>query len=256
VWIYQAVKKDVHLASISGGTDIISCFMLGNPCLPVYPGEIQCAGLGMAIDAWDEKGNSVRGQRGELVCTKPFPSMPVGFWRDLDGSKFYHAYFDYYQHREVWRHGDFIEINAHNGIVVHGRSDTTLNPGGVRIGTAELYRVVEMTPWVADSLAISRERHTGDPEIALFVKCKNGLPQEWQQELKQKIRQNLSPRHVPQGIYQVSDIPYTRSGKKVELAVFDAVHGREVKNRDAMANPEAVDACVKALQEGERAQNR
>jgi acetoacetyl-CoA synthetase len=239
-WVYSAVKADVHLASISGGTDIISCFMLGNPWQPVYAGEIQGAGLGMAVDCWDEAGHSLRGQRGELVCTKPFPSMPIGFWKD-DGSKYQDAYFSYYQGPEVWRHGDFIEINARAGITVYGRSDATLNPGGVRIGTAEIYRQVEQFPEVQDSLAVSRQRD-GDAELILFVKLQEGLElqQDLVQRIKGQLRHQLSPRHIPAAILQVKDIPYTRSGKKLELAVTRILHEEALDNLSAIMNPECL----------------
>jgi acetoacetyl-CoA synthetase len=239
-WVYREVAADLHLASISGGTDIVSCFMLGVPTLPVRAGEIQRAGLGMAIEAWDETGHPVRGRKGELVCVQPFPSMPVSFWNDPDGAKYRNAYFTHYD-REVWRHGDFVEITAEGGIVVYGRSDATLNPGGVRIGTAELYRQVETLPEVADSLAIGREAD-GDTEIWLFVKLRDARPLDAALEtrIKATIREALTPRHVPRRIVAVQDIPYTRSGKKVELAVTEAVHGRPVTNMAALANPEAM----------------
>jgi acetoacetyl-CoA synthetase len=244
-WVYQSVKRDVHLASISGGTDIISCFMLGNPWSPVYAGEIQGAGLGMAIDAWDEAGNPVRGEKGELVCTQPFPSMPVGFWNDPDGKKYTAAYFDHYdgRSREVWRHGDYVEITPTGGVIVYGRSDATLNPGGVRIGTAELYRQVETLPEVLDAIAIGRRDDQGDTTITLFVKLKTGvaLDAALTDKIKTTIRRNLTPRHVPKEVIAVRDIPYTRSGKKVEMAVTQAVHGEPVPNLAALANPESMD---------------
>lgn len=245
-WVYAEVG-DVHLASISGGTDIISCFMLGVPLLPVRAGEIQAAGLGMAVDAWDEAGLPVRGGKGELVCTAPFPSMPVGFWNDPGGVKYTDAYFGFYAAlgREVWRHGDFVEITPHQGVVVYGRSDATLNPGGVRIGTAELYRQVEAMEEVADSLAIGRVEGD-DTVIVLFVKLKAGwaLDAALTRKIKDKVRLNLTPRHVPKEIVAVKDVPYTRSGKKVELAVTEAVHGLPVKNLAALANPEAMEEYV------------
>lgn len=239
-WVYEAVKPDIHLASISGGTDIVSCFMLGNPWLPVYVGEIQGPGLGMAVDCWDEDGHPLRQKRGELVCTKPFPCMPIGFWKD-DGRKYQEAYFNFYPHVEVWRHGDFIEITAHGGITVYGRSDATLNPGGVRIGTAEIYRQVEQFPEVQDSLAVSRQRD-GDAEMVLFVKLKEGsvLDDELVRKIKLELRQKLSPRHVPAGIFQVKDIPYTRSGKKLELAVTRILHREALDNLSAIVNPECL----------------
>jgi len=239
-WVYEAVKPDLHLASISGGTDIVSCFMLGNPWLPVYVGEIQGPGLGMAVDCWDEDGQTLRQKRGELVCTKPFPVMPLGFWQD-DGRKYQDAYFNFYPHVEVWRHGDFIEITAHGGITVYGRSDATLNPGGVRIGTAEIYRQVEQFPEVQDSLAVSRQRD-GDAEMVLFVKLKEGLclQDDLVRKIKLELRQKLSPRHVPAAIHQVQDIPYTRSGKKLELAVTRILHHEALDNLSAIVNPECL----------------
>ncbi len=244
-WLYAQLGDSVHVASISGGTDIISCFMLGTPLLPVRAGEIQYAGLGMAIDAWDPndgQGRPVRGEKGELVCTVPFPSMPLGFWHDDDGQRYHQAYFAHYPERAVWRHGDFIEITADGGIIVYGRSDATLNPGGVRIGTAELYRQVELVPEVADAVAIGR-RDGDDTHIVLFVKLTPGsqLDQALAGRIRATIRQGLTPRHVPKEIHAVRDIPYTRSGKKVEVAVTQAVHGEPVTNLSAMANPEAMD---------------
>lgn len=240
-WVYREVASDLHLASISGGTDIVSCFMLGVPTLPVRAGEIQRPGLGMAIEAWDETAKPVRGRKGELVCVQPFPSMPVAFWNDPDGGKYRKAYFDHYETTEVWRHGDFIEITPEGGIIVYGRSDATLNPGGVRIGTAELYRQVETLSEVIDCVAIGREM-AGDTEIWLFVKLQAGvqLAPDLVQRIKTTIRTALTPRHVPRRIFAVQDIPYTRSGKKVEVAVTDAVHGRTVNNLAALANPEAM----------------
>lgn len=243
-WVYTHAHKNVHLASISGGTDIISCFMLGNPWSEVRAGEIQGAGLGMAVDCWSETGETLRGEKGELVCTKPFPSMPLGFWRD-DGQKYLDTYFSYYPGRQVWRHGDFIEITEHGSIIVYGRSDATLNPGGVRIGTAEIYRQVEAFPEIQDSLAISRER-AGDAEVLLFIKMQPDSEgkvdaAELQQRIKLRLRQQLSPRHVPAAIYTVADIPYTRSGKKLELAVTRIFHGQSLDNLSAIANPESLD---------------
>jgi acetoacetyl-CoA synthetase len=242
-WIYDQVGKDLHLASISGGTDIISCFMLGNPILPVRAGEIQAPGLGMAIDVWDDHCSSLKQEKGELVCTKPFVSMPVGFLNDPGGKKYYEAYFDFFSEHdtEVWRHGDYVEWTAHRGIVVYGRSDATLNPGGVRIGTAEIYRQVENLTEIADSIAVGRQVD-GDTEVILFVKMSVGFP--WSDELvaklKAMIKNNLTPRHVPKEIIPVNDIPYTRSGKKIELAVTKVIHGEEVKNFGAFSNPESI----------------
>lgn len=241
-WIYEQVKKDLHLASICGGTDIVSCFMLGNPWMPVYSGEIQAAGLGMAVECWTEEGAPVLNRKGELVCAKPFPSMPLGFWGDSDGKKYRQSYFEYFEPREVWRHGDFIEINERGGIVVYGRSDATLNPGGVRIGTAEIYRQVEQLDAVLDALAVSHERG-GDAEMLLFVKLQAGstLSDELRKAINLSLRTHLSPRHVPAAIYQVVDIPYTRSGKKLELAVTRILNREKVDNLTAIANPECLD---------------
>lgn len=242
-WVYEHVGRDVHLASISGGTDIISCFMLGVPTLPVYSGEIQAPGLGMAIAAWNDDAEPVIEEKGELVCTQPFVSMPVGFWNDPDGSRYEKAYFDFYADRDVWRHGDFIAVTERGGIVVFGRSDATLNPGGVRIGTAEIYRQVEALPSIVDSLAIGHEEKDGDVSIWLFVKLAPGktFNEELVKSIKAHIRSELTPRHVPAKIFAVKDIPYTRSGKKVELAVKQAVHGEVVENLGALVNPEAMD---------------
>ncbi|MDD5297025.1 MAG: acetoacetate--CoA ligase [Rhodocyclaceae bacterium] len=242
-FVYEAIKPDLQLASISGGTDIISCFVLGNPALPVWRGEIQCRGLGMAVDVWDEDGHPVRGVKGELVCTRAFPSMPVGFWNDPDGEKYRAAYFERFP--GIWCHGDFCEITEHEGLIIHGRSDATLNPGGVRIGTAEIYRQVERLPEIAESLAISQNwppDSLGDVRVVLFVRLKEGLTLDdaLRDRIKRAIRDNTTPRHVPAKIVQVADIPRTRSGKLVELAVRKAVHGEPVKNMEALANPEAL----------------
>lgn len=243
-WVYQELGQKIHLASISGGTDIISCFMLGHPGLPVRAGEIQCAGLGMAIEAWDEHGHPVVGSKGELVCTKPFPSMPVGFWNDAEGQRYKQAYFDYYKHlgREVWRHGDYILMTPQGGVIVYGRSDATLNPGGVRIGTAELYRAVESVDDVVDAVAVGR-READDTPIVLFVKLRPGVQMDkaLADRIRKIIRATLTARHVPKTIIQVSDIPYTRSGKKVEMAVNQAIHGETVSNLSALSNPEIMD---------------
>ncbi|MBC7533398.1 MAG: acetoacetate--CoA ligase [Oligoflexus sp.] len=241
-WVYSHVKKDLHLASISGGTDIVSCFMLGNPWSPVYSGEIQAPGLGMAVECWDDEGHALRNAKGELVCVKPFPAMPIGFWQDdAERSKYRESYFNYFPHQEVWRHGDFIDINDHLGITVFGRSDATLNPGGVRIGTAEIYRQVEQIDAVLDSLAVSHDR-SGDAEMLLFVKLKEGSPLSPQldMDIRQSLRRNLSPRHVPAMIFQVRDIPYTRSGKKLELVVTRILQRRALDNQTAIANPECL----------------
>ncbi len=240
-WTYDNVKSDMMLASISGGTDIISCFILGNPILPVFAGEIQCRGLAMDVHAWDDDGKELIGKKGELVCVWPFPSQPVCFWNDPDGSKYKSAYFDHYP--GVWRHGDFIEITEHGGVIVYGRSDATLNPGGVRIGTAEIYRIVEGLPEVLDSIVVGKRTGDDDVAIALFVILREGLTldKDLRDKIKQEIAAGASKRHVPKIIKQVSQIPHTISGKKVELAVQQVIEGEEVKNRDALANPEALD---------------
>jgi acetoacetyl-CoA synthetase len=239
-YVYNEVKSDVCLSSISGGTDIVSCFVLGNPMGPVWRGEIQAKGLGMAVEVFDEQGNSVENEKGELVCTRPFPSMPVGFWNDPDGSKYRAAYFEKYPN--VWRHGDWCEITARGGIIIYGRSDTVLNPGGVRIGTAEIYRQVDTLEEVVESLVIGQDWQ-GDVRVVLFVKLQDGLAlsEEIVARLKRRIRENTTPRHVPAKILQVADIPRTKSGKIVELAVRDTVHGRLVKNLEALANPGALE---------------
>jgi acetoacetyl-CoA synthetase len=245
-WVYREVGSDLHLASISGGTDIVSCFMLGNPLLPVRAGEIQGPGLGMAIEAWDETRRKIVGERGELVCTRPFVSMPTGFWNDLGQRKYAAAYFEFFPKTEtlpeVWRHGDFVEFTATGGIIVHGRSDATLNPGGVRIGTAEIYRVVETMPGILDSVAIGQRWHD-DTRIVLFVRLGAGAELNATKvgEIKSQLRRRLSPRHVPAEVVSVSDVPYTRSGKKMELAVTQAVHGESVQNIAAAANPTCLD---------------
>ncbi len=244
-YIYRDVKKDVQLASISGGTDIVSCFAGGSPMLPVYRGELQCSGLAMDVDAFDHKGKSSRNAKGELVCKKAFPSMPIYFWNDPDGQKYHNAYFDKFEN--IWYHGDYIEINDHGGVTIFGRSDATLNPGGVRIGTAEIYRVVEQMAEVADSLVVGVQSN-GDEQVALFLKMDEGaiLNDNLINQIKSSIRANCSPRHVPSIIKSVEDIPYTISGKKVELAVKKIIHGEEVTNKDALANPEALE-CFKDI---------
>ncbi|MBI4739994.1 MAG: acetoacetate--CoA ligase [Betaproteobacteria bacterium] len=241
-YVYRDIKADVLLASISGGTDILSCFALGCPILPVHRGELQCRGLGMAVDVFDEEGKTIpagTGKRGELVCTKPFPAMPVGFWNDPGGAKYRAAYFGRFAN--VWCHGDFVELTAREGMVIYGRSDAVLNPGGVRIGTAEIYRQVEQLPEVVESLVIGQDWGQ-DVRVVLFVKLREGLTLDEAliARIGQQIRQNVTPRHVPAKILQVADIPRTKSGKIVELAVRDVVHGRAVKNIEALANPEAL----------------
>ena len=239
-FVYDAVKADLHLASISGGTDICGCFVGGNPLTPVWRGEIQGPILGMAVDVFDDSGKPLRGEKGELVCTKPFPSMPAMFWNDADGSKYRNAYFARFP--DIWCHGDFAEVTGHGGIVIHGRSDATLNPGGVRIGTAELYAQVEQVPEVAEALAIGQD-WDHDVRVVLFVRLRPGavLDDALKATIKKKIRDGASPRHVPARIVAVADIPRTKSGKITELAVRDVVHGREVKNKEALANPEALE---------------
>ena len=239
-YVYRDIKADLCLSSISGGTDIVSCFALGNPVLPVWPGELQCPGLGMAVEVWDEQGKRVRGEKGELVCTRPFPSVPVGFWRDEDGSRFHKAYFARFP--GVWAHGDYAEETPHGGLIIHGRSDAVLNPGGVRIGTAEIYRQVEKVDDVLESIAVG-QRWQGDERVVLAVRLRDGvvLDAALEQRIRQVIRANATPRHVPARIFAVIDIPRTVSGKIVEVAVREAIHGRPVKNTDALANPEALE---------------
>jgi acetoacetyl-CoA synthetase len=239
-FVYERVKRDVHLASISGGTDIVGCFALGNPAGPVWRGELQVRALGMAVEVFNEDGRPVRGEKGELVCTKPFPSMPIGFWNDPDGRKYHEAYFNVYP--GVWRHGDYVELTEHDGLIIHGRSDATLNPGGVRIGTAEIYRQVEQIDGVVESLVVG-QRLGHDERIVLFVKLRGGvtLTDDLREAIKRRIRETTSPRHVPARIVEVPEIPRTKSGKIVELAVREVIHGREVKNREALANPEALE---------------
>jgi acetoacetyl-CoA synthetase len=239
-YVYRDIKEDVCLSSISGGTDIISCFALGNPIGPVYAGELQCRGLGMKVQAYNDDGKPVLGEKGELVCAAAAPSMPIYFWNDSDGSKYKNAYFDL--HEGVWSHGDYIEITEHGGVVIYGRSDATLNPGGVRIGTAEIYRQVENIPEVLDSLVVGQD-WDNDVRVILFVKLREGVKLDdiLMKRIKDTIRQNTTPRHVPAKILAIPDIPYTISGKKVELAVRKVIHAQEVKNKDALANPEALD---------------
>ena len=243
-YVYQCVKEDLCLSSISGGTDIVSCFALGVPTRAVWRGELQCRGLGMAVDVYDDDAKPVCGRKGELVCTKPFPSMPIGFWNDPDGSKYHAAYFDRFP--GVWCHGDFVELTEHDGLIIYGRSDATLNPGGVRIGTAEIYRQVEQLDEVVESLVIAQNwppDQIGDVRVVLFVRLRDGLvlDETLSEKIKQHIRLNTTPRHVPAKVVQVTDIPRTKSNKIVELAVRDVVHGLPVKNLDALANPEALE---------------
>ena len=239
-FVYQSIKPDLHLASMSGGTDICACFVAGDPTGPVWKGEIQAPALGMAVEVWDDDGKPVGpGQKGELVCVKPFPSMPVMFWNDRGGAKYHSAYFERFDN--IWCHGDFAEWTAHGGIIIHGRSDATLNPGGVRIGTAEIYAQVERIPEVVEALAIGQD-WDNDVRVVLFVRLAKGvvLDDALVKTIKQQIRVGASPRHVPARIIAVADIPRTKSGKITELAVRDIVHGRTVKNQEALANPEAL----------------
>ena len=239
-YVYREIKPDLCLASMSGGTDIVSCFVLGNPTLPVRRGQIQCKGLGMAVEVWNEHGQPIVGEKGELVCTRHFPSMPLGFWNDDDGSRYREAYFSLFP--GVWAQGDYAEQCASGGLIIHGRSDAVLNPGGVRIGTAEIYRQVEKIEQVVESVAIGQQWQ-GDVRVVLFVRLREGLQldEALRQRIRQVIRQYTTPRHVPAVIAQVSDIPRTLSGKLVELAVRNVVHGLPVKNTDALANPEALE---------------
>ncbi|HEX2220027.1 MAG TPA: acetoacetate--CoA ligase [Gemmatimonadales bacterium] len=239
-YVYRDIKTDVHLASISGGTDIISCFALGNPVAPVWRGELQTRGLGMAVDVFDETGRPVRGRDGELVCSRPFPSMPVAFWNDPEGAKYRSAYFEHFP--GVWRHGDWARLTEHDGLVITGRSDATLNPGGVRIGTAEIYRQVEQLPEVMESLVVGQEWE-GDVRIVLFVRLRPGvdLDDTLRDRIRRRIREHASPHHVPRRIVAVADIPRTISGKITELAVREVIHGRPVTNTEALANPGALE---------------
>ncbi|HEX4480928.1 MAG TPA: acetoacetate--CoA ligase [Rudaea sp.] len=239
-FVYRDVKDRVMLSSISGGTDIVSCFALGCPLLPVYRGELQCRGLGLKVEIFDENGKTLREEKGELVCTAPFPSMPVGFWNDPDGQKYHNAYFSKFPN--IWAHGDHALLTEHDGIVIYGRSDAVLNPGGVRIGTAEIYRQVEQLPEVLESIAVGQD-WDNDVRVILFVRLRDGvtLDETLRGRIKKQVRDNTTPRHVPAKILQVSDIPRTISGKIVELAVRETIHGRPVKNTDALANPAALD---------------
>ena len=249
-FIYREIKADLQLSSISGGSDINGCFALGNPMGPVYSGELQCRGLGMKVEAFDENGKPVINRQGELVCTAPSPSMPIYFWDDPEMKKYRAAYFDVYPN--VWRHGDYILINERGGVVIYGRSDATLNPGGVRIGTAEIYRQVETIEEIADSIVVG-QNWKNDVRVILFVKMAPGkeLTDELRERIRKTIRVNASPRHVPAKIIAVPDIPYTLNMKKVELSVKKVIEGKAVENRDALKNPEALDyyAGIRELQE-------
>jgi acetoacetyl-CoA synthetase len=239
-YVYSSIKRDLHLASISGGTDIVSCFALGNPIAPVWRGELQALGLGMAVEVYDPAGHPCLGREGELVCTRPFPSMPVAFWDDPDGARYRAAYFEVFP--GVWRHGDWARLTEHGGLVILGRSDATLNPGGVRIGTAEIYRQVEQLPEVVESLVIGQD-WDGDVRIVLFVRLREGMALDdgLRDRIRRRVREHASPHHVPRKILQVADIPRTISGKITELAVRDVIHGRPVTNVDALANPASLD---------------
>ena len=239
-YVYQHIKGDVQLASISGGTDIVSCFALGSPTQPVYRGELQSRGLGMKVEVFDDAGHPVRGERGELVCSAPFPSMPVAFWNDPDGSKYHAAYFERFP--GVWYHGDYATLTEHDGLIIHGRSDAVLNPGGVRIGTAEIYAVVENLAEVLEALAVGQDWR-GDVRVVLFVRLKPGftLDDDLKKKIREAIRLGTTPRHVPAKIIEVPDLPRTLSGKITELAVRNVIHARPVKNIDALANPQALE---------------
>ncbi len=243
-WIYNNVKSDVMLSSISGGTDIISCFMLGTPMKPVIKGEIQCRGLGMKVEAFDENGESLINQKGELVCTRPFPSMPVYFWNDENNEKYKSAYFNDYE--GIWKHGDYIKITENGGIIVYGRSDATLNPGGVRIGTAEIYRVLDTIEEIEDSLIVGHN-YDNDVRLVLFVKLNNSnkFSEALKLKIKNFIKTELTPRHLPEIILEVNDIPHTLNGKKVEIAVAKILNGEDVKNKSSLANPESLDEYYK-----------
>lgn len=239
-YVYRAIAKDICLASISGGTDIISCFALGNPVAPVWRGQLQTPGLGMKVNVFNDEGKPVRGEKGELVCLEPFPSMPVCFWNDPRDEKYHNAYFSKYHN--IWAHGDYVALTPQGGLIIYGRSDAVLNPGGVRIGTSEIYRQVEQVPEVLESLAVGQE-WDGDTRVILFVKLKPHitLTEDLKDKIRLQIRTHTTPRHVPAKIIQIADIPKTLSGKITELAVTDVIHGREVKNKEALANPQALE---------------
>lgn len=238
-YVYSSIKTDLCLSSISGGTDIVSCFALGCPTLPVYRGELQCRGLGLDVQIFNENGEPVRNEKGELVCRNSFPCMPLGFWNDDSGERYFNAYFARFEN--TWAHGDYAELTEHDGVIIYGRSDAVLNPGGVRIGTAEIYRQVEKIDTVLESIAVG-QRWQDDERVVLFVRLREGvdLDEALQKQIRSVIRANATPRHVPAVIAQVRDIPRTVSGKIVELAVRQVIHGETVKNTDALANPEAL----------------
>lgn len=242
-YVYNSIKEDVRLSSISGGTDIIGCFALGNPMLPVYTEELQSIGLGMKVESWSEEKTSLINQTGELVCLEPFPSMPIYFWNDENNQKYFGAYFDYFPN--VWRHGDFVKVTSNGGLVILGRSDSTLNPGGVRIGTAEIYRIVEAMPEVKDSLVVG-PKHEDDIRIILFVVMQDGfeLTPELKHKIKTLIKDGATPRHIPKKIKEIKEVPVTKSGKKVEIAVTKILNGLEINNTSALANPESLEQFI------------
>jgi acetoacetyl-CoA synthetase len=244
IYIYKKIKEDIHLASISGGTDIVSCFVLGNLFQPVYAGEIQGKGLGMNVDIFNSKGNSIIEEKGELVCKTPFPSMPIKFWNDEKNLKYKSAYFEKY--KNIWHHGDFGKITKNKGIIIYGRSDATLNPGGVRLGTAEIYNEVEKLDEIKESIVIGQSWNN-DIRVVLFVILNQGinLSNKLKTKIKKSIKMNISPKHVPSKIISVKDIPRTKSGKIVELAVKNTVEGDEIKNMEALANPESLEQFKK-----------
>jgi acetoacetyl-CoA synthetase len=241
-WVYENIKSDLMLASITGGTDLLSCFALGSPISPVWRGEIQQRGLGMDVAVYDSEQTKLIGESGELVCLQSFPSMPIGFWQDDNDARYLAAYFEFFP--GVWRHGDWVEMTEHGGLVMYGRSDATLNPGGVRIGTAEIYRQVESFSEILEAVVVGKNTSDGDQEVMLFVVMSGDTPlsQELQQQIAQRIRENTTSRHVPAQISAVNDIPRTRSGKISEMAVRDVLHGRDVANSEALANPDSLDA--------------
>ena len=245
-YVYRDIKEDLCLSSISGGTDIVSCFALGCPTRPVYAGELQCRGLGMAVDIFDDNGKAIRGDKGELVCTKPFPSMPIGFWNDPEGEKYHDAYFASFDN--VWAHGDYAEITEHDGLIIHGRSDAVLNPGGVRIGTAEIYQQVNHIEGVVDSIAVGKASEHNE-EIWLFIQLESQieLTEPLKTTIKNQLKSACSPRHVPSQIFVISDIPKTRSGKLVELAVKQVVNGNPVENIGAIANAEVLEEIKQTI---------
>jgi acetoacetyl-CoA synthetase len=239
-FVYAQIKADLQLSSIAGGSDLIGCFGSGNPTLPVYRGELQCRALGLDVAIFNDRGEPVREEKGELVCRAPFPSMPVSFWNDPDGSLYHRAYFERFAN--VWHHGDYAELTSHDGLIIYGRSDAVLNPGGVRIGTAEIYRIVEQFDEIAESVVIGQDWR-GDLRVVLFVRLQPGseLDDALRDRLRSALRAQASPRHVPTKILDVPEIPRTISGKVVELAVREVVHGRKIANLDALANPDALE---------------